>query len=398
MWTSFSVSSVYKNAVQVRKLNNHREIYSLWNLLPVWSFRPHEVMQQFKRRLIFKLSWKKIQQLTTVQTMNMAQNYSSEVVLKNTAEAVLVPLKGGVSSLNEVYKALIEADVDPVTGKCSNYNYIRQQIEQAHQLLKQSEQEASSGLKSLDENLERLIQEEWKLEKEMKDTKLTLDNFREKKESNEKLLRESQGAVEQTRRNLNSAINTLQAQQKRKHDAEIVTGVGAGLLVIPIIGWIVGPAMMIGGGVELDQANKAVQVAQEEVRKSENEVRNYELKVSHYVSRISQTERDISQKNVQLNQIREGIEKVKKQSQSVAEFQGKVREAVHLLGVLRGRVSVAEHQTRRFILQEPVMKVMEDVMKAIEQITGNELIYNNDLPSLINQMKEKNQRLAAICA
>ncbi|XP_047672444.1 uncharacterized protein LOC113650579 isoform X2 [Tachysurus fulvidraco] len=313
-------------------------------------------------------------------------------------EAVLIPLKGGVSSLNEVYKALIEADVDPVTGKCSNYGYIRQQIEQAHQLLKQSEQEASSGLKSLDENLERLIQEEGKLKQEINDTKLTLDNFRKEKESNEYLLRVSQGALEQTRRNLNSAINTLQAQQKRKRDAEIVTGVGAGVLFIPFIGWIAGPAMIISGAVELDQANKSVQVANEEGRKSENEVRNYEMKVSHYVSKISQTERDISQKDDRLNQIHEGIEKVMKQSQSVAEFQGKVRGAVHLLGVLRGRVSVAEGLTRRSILQEPVMKVMEDVMKAIEQITGNELLYRNDLPRLINQMKENNQRLAAIYA
>ncbi|XP_060720778.1 uncharacterized protein LOC132842129 [Tachysurus vachellii] len=319
------------------------------------------------------------------------------VVLKNTAEAALTPLKGGISSLNEVYKALIEADVDPVTGKCSNYDYIRQQIVQAHQLLKQSEQEASSGLKSLDENLERLIQEEGKLKQEMNDTKLTLDNFREKKESNEYLHRESQGALEQTRRNLDSAIHTLRGQEKRKRDAEIVTGVGAGLLVIPVIGWIVGSAMIIGGAVELDKANKAVQVAQEEVRKSENEVRKYKLKVSHYMSKISQTECDISQKDDQLKQIREGIQKVKKQSQSVAEFQGKVREAVHLLGVLSGRVSVADGLTRRFILQEPVMKVMEDVMKAIEQITGNELLYQNDLPRFIDQMKENNQRLAAIC-
>ncbi|XP_047672037.1 uncharacterized protein LOC113650574 [Tachysurus fulvidraco] len=344
MWTSFSVSSVYKNAVQ----------------------------------------------------MNMAQNYSSEVVLKITAETVLISLKGGISSLKEVYKAL-KTDIHPLTRKCSNYDYIRQQIVQAHQLLKQSEQEASSGLKSLDENLERLIQEEGKLKQEINDTILTLDNFRKEKESNEYLLSVSQGALEQTRRNLNSAIHTLQAQQKRKYDAEIVTGVGAGVLVIPIIGWIVGPAMIIGVAVELDQANKAVQVAQEEVRKSENEVRNYELKVSHYVSKISQTECDISQKVDQLKQIREGIQKVKKQSQSVAEFQGKVRGAVNLLGVLRGRVSVAEHQTRRSILQEPEMKVMEDVMKAIEQITGNELLYRNDLPRL-NEMKENIQQLAAICA
>ncbi|KAK3525094.1 hypothetical protein QTP86_015269, partial [Hemibagrus guttatus] len=332
------------------------------------------------------------------EEMSMAQNYSSEVVLKNTAEVIILPLKDGISSLNEVYQALIEADVDPITGKCSNYDYIRQQIVQAHQLLEQSEQAASSGLRSLDQNLERLVQDEGKLNWEMNELKQTLENLRTEQESNEKLLRESQGALELTRGNLNSAKQTLQDQEKRKRDAEIVTGVGAGLFLIPVIGWIAGPAMIIGGAVELDQANRAVEVAQDEVGKSENEVRNYEYKVSDYKSKISQTEHGLSQKNYELNQTREETQRVRKLIESVAKFQEKVRSAVNLLGVLSGRVSVAEHQTRRFILQEPVMKVMEDVMKAIEQITGNELLCSNDLPRLISQMKENNRQLAAICA
>ncbi|XP_058260459.1 uncharacterized protein LOC131362474 [Hemibagrus wyckioides] len=232
----------------------------------------------------------------------------------------------------------------------------------------------------------------------MNEIKQTLDNLREKKESNKILLIELQGALQLARRNLNSATQTLQAQQKRKRDAEIITGVGAGVMVIPIIGWIAGPAMMIGGAVELDQANKAVQVAQEEVRRSENEMRKYEHKVSHYESRISQTEPDLSQKDVKLKQMHKVIQKVRKLIQSVAEFQEKVRGSLHLLSILSGRVSVGEHQTRRFVLQEPLMDLMEDVMKAIEQITGKQLLYSYDLPRLINQMKENNQRLAALCA
>ncbi|KAK3525093.1 hypothetical protein QTP86_015268 [Hemibagrus guttatus] len=327
-----------------------------------------------------------------------SKKLSAGVVMKNTAEAVILPLKGGISSLNEVYQALIEADVDPITGKCSNYDYIRQQIVQAHQLLEQSEQAASSGLRSLDQNLERLVQDEGKHEREMNELKQTLDNLRTEQESNESLLRESQGALDLARTHLDSAKQTLQDQEKRKRDAEIVTGVGAGLLAIPVIGWIAGSAMMIGGAVELDQANKAVQVAQDEVRKSENEMRKYERKVSDYRSKISQTERELSQKDDEMKQTHEVMQIVKKLKDSVAKFQEKVRSAVNLLGVLSGRISVAEHQTRRFILQEPVLKVMEDVMKAIEQITGNELLYSNDLPRLISQMKENNRQLAAICA
>ncbi|MCI4395235.1 hypothetical protein PGIGA_G00177920 [Pangasianodon gigas] len=328
----------------------------------------------------------------------MTQLSSSEVVLKNIAEAVIVPLKDGISSLNRVYEALIKADVHPVTGQCSNYDYIRQQIVQAHQHLQRSEQTASSGLKSLDKNLEWLKQDEGKLQCEKSSTETHLQNLRTEQASNEKLLRDSQGALEQARGNLNSTNQTLQDQESRRHNAEIVTGVGAGLFAIPIIGWIAGSAMLIAGAVELDQAAHAIRVAEEEVRNSETEVEKYKHKVSDYESKISQTWCDIRQKDDKLKHTREEIQKVKKQIESVAEFQQKVRRAIHLLGALSGRVSVAEHQTRRFILQEPVMRVMEDVMKATEQITGNELLYYNDMPRLIHQMKENNQRLAAICA
>ncbi|KAF4080824.1 hypothetical protein AMELA_G00175710 [Ameiurus melas] len=331
--------------------------------------------------------------------IKMTQLYSPEVVLKNTAEAVIVPLKDGISTLNEVYQALIgPADVDPVTEQCSNYDYIRQQIVQVHQLLEQSEQTASSGLKILDKNLERLTQDEGKLESEINHTKNTLENLRTEQASSEKLLRDSQGALERAKTNLTSTKQTLQKQKRRKHNAEIVTDVGAGLVVIPIFGWIAGAAMVTAGAVEMAQSDHSIRKAKEEVRKSHAEMKIYQCKVSEYESKISQTRCDISEKDDKLKQTHEEIQKVKKQIESVAEFQEKVRSAVHLLCVLSGRVSVAEHQTRRFILQEPVMKLMEDVMKATEKITGNELLYNNNMPKLLDQLKENSQRLADVCA
>ncbi|XP_017336382.1 uncharacterized protein LOC108272473 [Ictalurus punctatus] len=330
--------------------------------------------------------------------ITVSQLYSSKVVLKNTAEAVIVPLKGGISSMNEVYQALIKADVDPVTGQCSNYEYIRQQIVQAHQLLEQSEQTASSGLKSLNENLERLTQDEGKLKREMNDTKQTLTKLRTEQASSEKLLRESQGDLELARTNLNSTKRILQKQKRRKQKAELVSDVGAILFPIPIIGWIAGSGMLIGGEIAMVKAKNFIKLAKKEASKSEKEVIKYEHKVSDYKSRISQTKRYASQKDEKLKQTCEGIQKVKKQIESVADFQNKVRSAVPLLGVLSGRASVAEHQTRRFILQEPVRKVIEDVMKATEQITGNKVLYDNDMPRLLDQMKENSQRMAAICA
>ncbi|KAF5890433.1 cancer-associated 1 protein-like isoform X2, partial [Clarias magur] len=165
------------------------------------------------------------------------RNRAPEAVLKNTAKAVIVPLRDGFSSLNRVYEGLM-GDVDSVTGQSSNYDYIREQIVQTHQNLQRSEQVVSSGLESLDESLERLVQDEGKLECKMKTTEQTLESLRLKQESKEKLLSESQGALEQARENLNSSKQTLEEQEARKYNAEVITGIGAGLLIIPVIGWI----------------------------------------------------------------------------------------------------------------------------------------------------------------
>ncbi|KAL6460727.1 hypothetical protein MHYP_G00306930 [Metynnis hypsauchen] len=114
--------------------------------------------------------------------------------------------------------------------------------------------------------------------------------------------------------------------------------------------------MVITGAVETDQASEAVRSAEEE-------------------------------KHDKVEQIHEEIQKVKEQREAVAEFPKKVRRAVH---VRSRKTKVAEIQTRRFILQESVMKVMEDLMKtAGESAEG--------ISKLIDAMKENNRKLAAVC-
>uniref|UniRef100_W5KGC4 Si:dkey-85k15.6 n=1 Tax=Astyanax mexicanus TaxID=7994 RepID=W5KGC4_ASTMX len=309
---------------------------------------------------------------------------------------VVDPLKDGLWSLNRVYEALIDGDVDSFSGEFRNYSFIREQIVETEQSLQKSEQAANSGLKSLDENIEILTQDEGKLEREKRSTQQDLDNLKTEQESNNKLLKQSEESVEVARSHLRSARDTLQRQEERKRNAEIVTGVGAGLLVIPVVGWIAS-AMVIGGAVDLAEASKAVRDAEEEERRSESEVNQYRSRVSEYNSKISQTKSKISQKNEEIEQIRKKIQKVKEQRAAVAEFQSTVRKAVRILSILSGRVSAVECQTRRFIHLEPVTKVMEDVMKAAGDIGGNQLLSDEDVPRLLNTMRENNRKLAAIC-
>ncbi|KAL7826679.1 hypothetical protein AOLI_G00318880 [Acnodon oligacanthus] len=327
----------------------------------------------------------------------MNQTFPPEI-LNNSITAVIVPLKDGLCSINNVYEALIDGDVDPISGQFTNSKHIREQIVKAQKSLEWSEQLASIGLRSLDQNIEILTQDMGKLEQEMSSTEQILENLKTKQTSNRKLHKQSEDALEQARTNLDSTRDTLRTQEERKHTAEIVTGVGAGVTIIPFIGWIAGPAMMIGGGVEIDQASRAVSVAEEEVRNSESQVEKYRSKVSEYKQKISQTESNIKQKRDKVEQIRNKTQKVKEQRRAVADFQEKVRKAVHVLGGLSGKARVAEIQTRRFILQKPVMKVMEDLMKAAGEITGNQLLSAEGIPKLLSEIKENKRKLAAICA
>ncbi|XP_072531211.1 uncharacterized protein [Salminus brasiliensis] len=312
-------------------------------------------------------------------------------------EAIIGSLKEGLVSINEVYEALIESEVDAFSGQCTNYVHIREQIVRAEQSLDRSEEEASAGLQSLDENIEALTRDEGNFEQEMRATQQTLDNLRTEQTSKEALLKQSEGALEVARSTLSSTRDTLRAQEERKRNAEIVTGVGAGLLVIPIVGWIAGSVMIASGAAELDQSARAVRAAEEEVRSFETEVEMFQNKVSDYRWRISRTEDDIRQKRDRMEQIRTEIRRVKEQRASVADLQEKVRGAVHILSVLSGKADVVEVQTRRFILLEPVMKVMEDVMKSAGDIGGSQLLFDEGLPRLLDRMRENNRKLAAIC-
>ncbi|KAI4896571.1 hypothetical protein NFI96_024817, partial [Prochilodus magdalenae] len=320
------------------------------------------------------------------------------VLVKNSIAAVTVPLKDGLCSINKVYEALIDGDVDPITGQYTNYKQSREQIVQAKKSLEQSEEAASKGLKCLDQNIETLTQDEGKREQEMRDTEKTLDRLRIEQTSNKTLLKQSEGALGQARRGLDSARSTLQRQEEKKRNAAIVTGVGLGVTLIPFVGWVAGPAMAIGGAIGIGKALDAEKEAEQEVDRSRSQMEKYRSQVSDYESKITQTECDMKQKCDKVEQIHKEIQKVKEQREAVADFQKSVREVVRILSGLSGKAGVAESQTRKFILQEPVMKVMEDLMKAAGDIAGDQLLSNEEIPKLLSAMKENSRKLAAICA
>ncbi|XP_066530204.1 tropomyosin-like [Hoplias malabaricus] len=292
-------------------------------------------------------------------THQRVQATTAKVLRKMFNKDIIVHLENGLTFIIKSFQALTNDAVDSGTEQCSNYDYIREQIVKAHQSLEMSENEAQKGLKQLDENIEALTQEEGRLEQEMNNSKRSLESLKIAQTSNEELLKQYENSLRQATDHLR-------------------------------------PIMIASGEGDISHASYAIEVAQKEVRSFESEVERSKSKVSEYKCKISQIERNIKQICDQVDQTREKIQNMKKQCESVAGFQKEVRKAVNCLGVLSGRASVAECQTRRFILPEPVMKAIEDVMKAAEDISGNQLLSHECVQKLSDVM-EKNRKRAAIC-
>lgn len=155
-------------------------------------------------------------------------------------EAVANPLKGGIVSVCNICKSLLDAHVDPYTGKCSNYIQIRQQIELAEDCLKKSETMIKKKLRNLDEYMEQHIQEKEHDEQKQRDKSLEIAKFHKEKTSSEQLLNTSKAALEQAKRNLASEEEALKKEREREKSFRNLRTAGAVMFVIPVYGWIAG--------------------------------------------------------------------------------------------------------------------------------------------------------------
>ncbi|KAL0172562.1 hypothetical protein M9458_032873 [Cirrhinus mrigala] len=309
-------------------------------------------------------------------------------------EVVLRLLKKGIVAICNICVSLKKAHVSPTTDTCSNYKQIRKHIEDAEQCLKTSETVIKEKLGYLDERMEQLIREKHNVEQQKKEKSLAMDNFRIKKKSAEESLESFKAALEQAERSVESANYAIRAHQDRMDSCNDLATAGTVLLAIPIFGWIAGPIMMSEGERGFEEASNALRDAQWDKLDCESQVRNCNEKVFHYEGIISRTQTEIEQTSEALKRIEVEIKEVQKHLEDTGNIQNMVRRSVNLLSVLSGRITAVERQTQRFILCQPVVKAMDDVMKAVVIIAEN----NDGIPGrLINTLRKKVGELQALC-
>ncbi|KAG7225283.1 hypothetical protein INR49_007130, partial [Caranx melampygus] len=298
------------------------------------------------------------------------------VDLRRLAQTLIVPLKSGLSSFNTVSGILLSIKADMVLPGCQTFDDIRQQIENMKQQMEKSDQIAKTELQQVDRATETLTAEQSQLAQQKIQKTAELNNLNTHLSSLQSTLSTYKQALETARGNLQTAENTLSDMRAKRNEAQRVRDAGIGVMFIPIVGWIAGATMIGVGETDIKRFSEAADTARQEVANSESQVNSYSNQVQHYNSLIGQAQRDITAADNKICETEAKLRDMSVKRGVVADIQDKMRQVVTQLALLSGVGSVAELQTRRQILLEPVMKVLEQMTSILGQISGNELLHS----------------------
>lgn len=156
------------------------------------------------------------------------------------AQAVIGPLTSGLQSFNTVSEMLLNEKTGLLLPECQTFREIRLAIENMKLELEKAEQVAMTELRQLDGETESLTAQQSRLAQQKKQRERKLADLNKELNSNKFLLNKSTGVLQEAKNRQRSAEETLQNLRQRGNKGRTLQNVGAGVLAIPIFGWIAG--------------------------------------------------------------------------------------------------------------------------------------------------------------
>lgn len=154
---------------------------------------------------------------------------------------VVVPsLKIGVKALDDLASKVIVANVSYILQSEAMFADIRTLIEKAQRNIGLSERAATEELYKIDTYYEELTVKRGELESKSKAKTTERDNVEIELQQLRQTLRSAEDSLEAAQNEYRNALQRLQNARQQKAEADQRKEIGAGLLVIPVVGWIAG--------------------------------------------------------------------------------------------------------------------------------------------------------------
>ncbi|KAL2102286.1 hypothetical protein ACEWY4_001454 [Coilia grayii] len=311
-------------------------------------------------------------------------------------DVVIPSLKIGVKSFDDLASKVIVDNVSYILKSEAMFAEIRTLIEKAQRSIGLSERAATNELYKIDTYYEELTVKRGELESKSKAKTTERDNIEIELQQLRQTLRSANDSLEAAQREHRNALQRLENAKHQKAEADKRKEIGAGLLAIPVVGWIAGGILLDSGIKDYDNACYMADQAANVVGACENTMQHYSAKITTCSDRSNNLNSKIKQLNWEIEGLDREISGIKDQRVVAADYQIKTRRATNILGGLAKTSNAAELETQNYIAMGALINIVQHVFELSAKMVGQEFFTDPEVQNLIASLQKHEKKLRAL--
>ena len=220
------------------------------------------------------------------------------------------------------------------------------------------------------EETERLISSISSLKSNVSERKMKVEELNQQLQGLNQQIKDSERKVKRAKKALSSAQDTLNDAERelrnKRRDQEVVAGVGLAITAIPIVGWIVGPIMVVVSLTVLEDNVKSAQSGVSSAKDTVNDWENWlQAKKSEKNNLCQQLKREKKEKQITKQRLREQksqLQDLKMAQQRSIKLSDKLMRTCHVMTKIWGKSQVLKNEASRAYSLEPLLTPMKELV------------------------------------
>ena len=217
---------------------------------------------------------------------------------------------------------------------------------------------------------ERLVSSISSLKSNVSERKMKVEQIHQQLQRLNQQIKDSEQKVEQAKKALSNAQDTLNDAERelrnKRRDQENVARAGLAITLIPIVGWIAGPTMVV---VSLTVLEDDVQSAQSGVSSAKDNVNDWknwlQAKKSEKNNLCQQLKREEKEKQITGKRLRDQerqLQDLQMAQQRSIKLSDKLMRTCHVMTKIWGKSQVLNNEAHRAYSLEPLLTPMKELV------------------------------------
>ena len=218
-------------------------------------------------------------------------------------------------------------------------------------------------------------------------------------------INDSEQTVEQAKKALSNAQDTLNDAERELSDKrrgrDLVRHLGIATTVIPIVGWIAGPAMVVVSLTALEDdvrsAQSGVSSAKDNVNDSENWLQAKKSEKNNLCQQLESEEKEKQITEQRLRDQERQLQDLQMAQQRSIELSDKLMRTCHVMTKIWGKSKVLNNEASRAYSLEPLLTPLKEIVDMFTPEEQKEIKQNTFLLSKEIDFSSITWKLKAVC-